>query len=91
MAIGKYSNPKVPFTLEGWVEAIENGMVPPGNINANATEDCLLLDVHIPKKVLKAAGTKNKESVPVLVFVSSISLFFFSLYLLSYELDRQAF
>ncbi|KAG7436475.1 Carboxylesterase patB [Fusarium oxysporum f. sp. raphani] len=68
MAIRKYSNPKVPFTLEGWVEAIENGVVPPGNINANATEDCLLLDVHIPKKVLKAAGTKNKESVPVLVF-----------------------
>ncbi|EXM16909.1 hypothetical protein FOTG_14876 [Fusarium oxysporum f. sp. vasinfectum 25433] len=69
MAIRKYSNPKVPFTLEGWVEAIENGMVPPGNINANATEDCLLLEVHIPKKVLKAAGTKNKESVPVLVFI----------------------
>ncbi|KAK2936775.1 Alpha/Beta hydrolase fold [Fusarium oxysporum f. sp. vasinfectum] len=62
MAIRKYSNPKVPFTLEGWVEAIENGMVPPGNINANATEDCLLLEVHIPKKVLKAAGTKNKEN-----------------------------
>ncbi|TVY79525.1 Carboxylesterase patB [Fusarium oxysporum f. sp. cubense] len=71
MAIGKYSNPKVPFTLEGWVEAIENGIVPPGNINANATEDCLLLDVHIPKKVLKAAGTKKKESVPVLVFAQS--------------------
>ncbi|EXK26468.1 hypothetical protein FOMG_16940 [Fusarium oxysporum f. sp. melonis 26406] len=62
MAIGKYSNLKAPFTLEGWVEAIENGMVPPGYINANATEDCLLLDVHIPKKVLKAAGTKNKEN-----------------------------
>ncbi|EXK79032.1 hypothetical protein FOQG_16325 [Fusarium oxysporum f. sp. raphani 54005] len=69
MGIGKYSNPTVPFTLEGWVEAIENGMVPPGGINANATEDCLLLDVHVPKKVLKAAGTKNKEGVPVLVFI----------------------
>lgn len=70
MAIGKYSNPTLPFTLEGWVEAIENGMVPPGNINANATEDCLLLDVHVPKKVLKAAGTEVTEGVPVLVFVS---------------------
>ncbi|KAF5021002.1 hypothetical protein F66182_6933 [Fusarium sp. NRRL 66182] len=61
MAIGKYSNPTVPFTLEGWVEAIENGMVPPGNINVNATEDCLLLDVHVPKKVLKAVGTKDED------------------------------
>ncbi|CAJ0554867.1 Ff.00g133800.m01.CDS01 [Fusarium sp. VM40] len=69
MAIGKYSNPTLPFTLEGWVEAIENGMVPPGNINANATEDCLLLDVHVPKKVLKAAGTEVTEGVPVLVFI----------------------
>ncbi|KAF4462512.1 alpha beta-hydrolase [Fusarium albosuccineum] len=69
MAIGKYSNPTVPFTLEGWVKDIENGMVPPGDINANATEDCLLLDVHVPKKVLEAARTKNKKSVPVLVFI----------------------
>ncbi|RBQ68334.1 hypothetical protein FVER14953_13995 [Fusarium verticillioides] len=69
MAIGKYSNPTVPFTLEGWVEAIENGTVPPGNINANATEDCLLLDVYVPRKVLKAAGTSDKQGVPVLVFI----------------------
>ncbi|RKL50890.1 hypothetical protein BFJ72_g343 [Fusarium proliferatum] len=69
MAIGKYSNPTVPYTLEGWVEAIKNGMVPPVNINANATEDCLLLDVHVPKKVLKAKGKEDKEGVPVLVFI----------------------
>ncbi|KAF4447925.1 carboxylesterase family protein [Fusarium austroafricanum] len=75
MAIGKYSSPMVPFTLEGWVEAIENGMVPPGNINANATEDCLLLDVHVPKKVLKAAGTEDKEGVPVLVFIHGGGVF----------------
>lgn len=70
MAIGKYSNPTVPFTLDGWVEAIENGMVPPGNLNANATEDCLLLDVHVPKKVLKTVGTEDGKGVPVLLFVS---------------------
>uniref|UniRef100_A0A8H7TW17 Carboxylic ester hydrolase n=1 Tax=Bionectria ochroleuca TaxID=29856 RepID=A0A8H7TW17_BIOOC len=68
-AIGKYSNPANNFTLEGWVETIEGGMVPPGNINQNATEDCLLLDVHVPRKVLKAARRQDKEGVPVLVFI----------------------
>lgn len=68
-AIGKYSNPANNFTLQGWVETIEGGMVPPGNINQNATEDCLLLDVHVPRKVLKAARRKDEEGVPVLVFV----------------------
>uniref|UniRef100_A0A0B7KKN8 Carboxylic ester hydrolase n=1 Tax=Bionectria ochroleuca TaxID=29856 RepID=A0A0B7KKN8_BIOOC len=68
-AIGKYSNPANNFTLEGWVETIEGGMVPPGNINQNATEDCLLLDVHVPRKVLKAARGQDKEGVPVLVFI----------------------
>ncbi|KAF5618588.1 carboxylesterase family [Fusarium sp. NRRL 52700] len=69
MAIGKYSNPTVPFTLDGWVDAIEQGVVPPGDINSNATEDCLLLDVHVPKKVLNAVGTQNEKRVPVLVFI----------------------
>ncbi|CAG9977280.1 unnamed protein product [Clonostachys byssicola] len=68
-AIGKYSNPANNFTLEGWVEAIEGGIVPPGNINQNTTEDCLLLDVHVPRKVLKAARRENDEGVPVLVFI----------------------
>ncbi|GJN70069.1 hypothetical protein PLICBS_004121 [Purpureocillium lilacinum] len=54
--------------MDGWVDAIANGVVPPRNLNMNATEDCLLLDVHVPKKVLDAAQRK-KKGAPVLVFI----------------------
>lgn len=65
--IAKYSNPKVPFNIKDWEEAILNGSMPAGgNPNEGASEDCLFLDVHVPKGVL---GRTAKKSVPVLVWV----------------------
>ena len=82
-AIGKYSNPTVPFSLEAWVEDVRNGVPPPVDLNANATEDCLLLDVHVPKKILEGAQTKQDGS-PVLVLVSRCQwLFLFSRFTLT--------
>lgn len=66
--IAKYSNPKVPFTLDGWKKDLLNSTSPPGDINANATEDCLLLDVHVPKKVFDQAAL-GTSAAPVLVWV----------------------
>lgn len=67
--IGKYSNPNIPFTLEAWKKDLLNSSIPPGDINANATEDCLLLDVHVPKPIFDKAKAGVAEA-HVLVWVS---------------------
>lgn len=67
--IAKYSNPSVPFNLKDWEEAILNGTVPSGDPNKGASEDCLFLDVHVPKGVL---GRGGKHGAPVLVWVCLI-------------------
>lgn len=63
----KFSNPNKPFDLKEWEAAILNGTVFPGDPNEGASEDCLFLDVHVPKRVL---GRKGKgHGAPVLVWV----------------------
>lgn len=72
--IAKYSNPKNPFSLAAWEADILNSSVPSIDFNANATEDCLFLDVHVAKKVLHNAQKKPEVcgGTPVLVFVCSL-------------------
>ena len=68
--IAKYSNPANPFTLEAWERDIANSPVPNINLNANTTEDCLFLDVYVPKHVLEGAQRTHGYEAPVLVWVS---------------------
>lgn len=70
----KWVDPDRPFSVEEWVEdfhttevaAFKDANAGPGGV----TEDCLFLDVHVPKKVLEGAFTGGKRA-PVLVSVSS--------------------
>ncbi|KAH7322570.1 Alpha/Beta hydrolase protein [Stachybotrys elegans] len=67
--IGKYSG-LAPFTMESWKQDIANSNPPPGlleTMNDNTSEDCLFLDVHVPKKVFKKAG--SGKGVPVLAWI----------------------
>ncbi|CAG9984033.1 unnamed protein product [Clonostachys byssicola] len=51
--IGAFTNGK-PFTLEAWEQAIQNSSIPPIDFNKASSEDCLFLDVHVPKKIFKS-------------------------------------
>ncbi|CAM1505200.1 Fc.00g108370.m01.CDS01 [Cosmosporella sp. VM-42] len=68
--IGQYSNGK-PFTLESWESDIKNSSVPEGDFNGVSSEDCLFLDVHVPRKIFKRASEKSKKKcdAPVLVWI----------------------
>lgn len=68
--IGKYSKPGVPFDIDDWVEDIRNAAAPDLSKLGPVTEDCLFLDLHVPKKVLQKASRHLFEGVPVLVWVS---------------------
>uniref|UniRef100_A0A8H7K424 Carboxylic ester hydrolase n=1 Tax=Bionectria ochroleuca TaxID=29856 RepID=A0A8H7K424_BIOOC len=61
--IGAFTNGK-PFTLEAWEQAIQNSSIPPIDFNKASSEDCLFLDVHVPKKIFK-----SKCGAPVLVWI----------------------
>jgi hypothetical protein len=62
-------NPDQPFTLDAWVEDFRNATVPPHlDFNRETTEDCLFLDVHVPKRVFERAR-EGLSSASVLVFV----------------------
>ncbi|VUC31343.1 unnamed protein product [Clonostachys rosea] len=62
--IGAFTSGGKPFTLEAWEQAIRNSPVPPIDFNNGTSEDCLFLDVHVPKKVFK-----SKCGAPVLVWI----------------------
>jgi hypothetical protein len=62
-------NPDQPFTLDAWVEDFRNATVPPNlDFNRDTTEDCLFLDVHVPRKGFERAR-EGVASASVLVFV----------------------
>ncbi|KAF4966556.1 hypothetical protein FSARC_5798 [Fusarium sarcochroum] len=68
--IGLYSNGK-EFSLESWEADIKNSTAPSGGAPPPpTTEDCLFLDVHVPKKVFDAPKSHNGGcDAPVLVFI----------------------
>ncbi|KAH8169541.1 carboxylesterase family protein [Sarocladium implicatum] len=71
-AATKFSNPNEEFSIEAWVETIVNAKVPEGfNINNGTTEDCLFLDVHVPKSVYEGRKKKKngKSGAPVLAWI----------------------
>ena len=66
--MAKYLNPEQPWSLEAWREDLLKSEPVPGDaLNEIASEDCLFLDVHVPKKVLKKPG--GTSGAPVLVWV----------------------
>ncbi|SPO04279.1 uncharacterized protein DNG_06962 [Cephalotrichum gorgonifer] len=68
--IEKYNNPNVPFTVEAWIEDIRKGQLPPPPANVTPpTEDCLFLDVHVPKRVLRKAKNPSFKGAPVLFWI----------------------
>ena len=59
-----------PYSLEAYEANVPNATVPPlPDFNQNATEDCLFLDVHVPRKVLVASEQRGYTGAPVLVWV----------------------
>ncbi|KAI3327863.1 alpha/beta-hydrolase [Xylariaceae sp. AK1471] len=70
--ISKYSA-GAPFTEEAWENDIANASPPPGlleHTNDKTSEDCLFLDVHVPRHTFKlAAGHSEFDGVPVLVWI----------------------
>ncbi|KAK3385245.1 Alpha/Beta hydrolase protein [Podospora didyma] len=69
VAISKYSTPNYPFNLEAWVKDLLNGQPLRAPWNAVSSEDCLFLDVHVPKKVFKAKSQGRNPGAPVLVWI----------------------
>lgn len=68
--IARYTNPNVEFKMDQWIEDIRNS-VPRQVPNAGpVTEDCLFLDVHVPKAVLERASDPTFDGVPILFWVS---------------------
>ncbi|KAL2843714.1 Alpha/Beta hydrolase protein [Aspergillus pseudoustus] len=66
----KYMNPDQPFTLEAWEQDFLNATLPPNrDFNRDTTEDCLFLDVHVPRKVFHRARKGASGGAPVLVFI----------------------
>ncbi|KAK6855648.1 Alpha/Beta hydrolase protein [Apiospora arundinis] len=69
--------PAPPFSLEAWKRDIDTSQAPPGlleTINDNTSEDCLFLDVHVPRRGFETRGlstTKRegtgKKGAPVVV------------------------
>ncbi|KAM7185124.1 Alpha/Beta hydrolase fold [Naviculisporaceae sp. PSN 640] len=73
--MGKFYDPAVPFNLTIWEDAVRNAPQPNADFNAASSEDCLFLDVHVPRTVLKCAGKasskgrKKGKGAPVLVWI----------------------
>lgn len=67
-AAGKFANPNEPFSIDAWVETIRNATIPDVDFNKGTSEDCLFLDVHVPRNVFEGCK-KQKPGSPVLVWV----------------------
>ncbi|KAJ3492800.1 hypothetical protein NLG97_g5135 [Lecanicillium saksenae] len=69
--IDEFSASGKPFNLTAWEQAIEDAPPIPIDTTKGTTEDCLFLDVHVPKKILERAQRHPKgfHGVPVLVWV----------------------
>lgn len=73
--VRKFSNPSVPFNLTAWEDAIATTTIPNLELNAETAEDCLFLDVHVPKRILDGSKQDFRSSgqpsggAPVLVWV----------------------
>ncbi|KAF7541854.1 hypothetical protein G7054_g346 [Neopestalotiopsis clavispora] len=70
----EFSGPRFPFNLTAWKEAIATATIPNLDLNAETTEDCLFLDVHVPKQVLYGAKQHTEPGqifgdAPVLVWI----------------------
>lgn len=55
-----------PYTEAGFEADITNASFPTPDVNNGTSEDCLFLDVYVPKKALH----KTTKPAPVLVWVS---------------------
>jgi carboxylesterase type B len=73
-SIGLYSNGK-EFSLASWEADIKDYVPSVGKPPPPTTEDCLFLDVHVPRKVFEAAQKGKNCNSPVLVWVSDINSF----------------
>lgn len=69
----EYTSGRRNFSLAAWVADVANATAPPINFTAGNTEDCLFLDVHVPRTVLEAAQ-RCRATAPVLVWVSLLWL-----------------
>ncbi|KAM0549148.1 hypothetical protein ACHAPJ_009603 [Fusarium lateritium] len=58
--IGLYSNGK-EFSIASWEADIKNSTPPSGSTPPPTTEDCLFLDVHVPRKVFDASKNSNED------------------------------
>jgi carboxylesterase type B len=75
--IAEFSDPRSAFNLSVWENSFINASAPNIPFNADVTEDCLFLDVHVPKTVLDEATSSKKgyrdsescQGAPVLVWV----------------------
>ncbi|RGP80577.1 carboxylesterase family [Fusarium longipes] len=67
-AIGLYSGGK-EFSLDSWVTDIKDYVPSAGRPLPPTTEDCLFLDVHVPRKVFDAAQRGKACDIPVLVWI----------------------
>lgn len=77
-AMGRFFDPAVPFNLTIWEDTVRHAPQPDVDFNAASSEDCLFLDVHVPKTVLESAdkasppkpsNKKKNKGAPVLVWV----------------------
>ncbi|KAL9619834.1 MAG: hypothetical protein Q9160_005574 [Pyrenula sp. 1 TL-2023] len=70
--IGRFSNGQ-PFTLAAWEASIANSSSSISDFNAigGASEDCLFLDVYVPRDVLQKSHTdsKKREGASILVWI----------------------
>lgn len=79
--MGRFYDPAVPFNLSIWEDAVRDAPQPNVDFNAASSEDCLFLDVHVPKTVLESAGKasskshKKNKGAAVLVWVSTTTPF----------------
>lgn len=69
--IDQFSSSGKPFNLTAWEKAIEDSPIIPIDTTKGTTEDCLFLDIHVPKKIFERAqhNPKGFHGVPVLVWV----------------------
>ena len=69
--VAEYENGK-PFTLAAFEADIANATAPGGfDLNQGVTEDCLFLDVFVPRKVLESTkqDRTGRRGAPVLAWV----------------------
>ena len=73
-ASSKWMDPDRPFDMDAWVADLATTNITAKDYNegpGGVSEDCLFLDVRVPRKTLKAAARGMKRA-PVLVWVCSV-------------------